>query len=81
MGFTDWLRQIDKFFDYYYWAGNKKVRYARMKLNGRADLFWKDLEDTLRRRCEHPITDWLEMKDTLSRNYLPPTYRSSFLEE
>ena len=47
--FTDWLRQMDKFFDYYYWAGNKKVRYDRMKLNGRADLFWKDLEDTLRR--------------------------------
>ena len=28
-----------------------------------------------------PITDWLEMKDALSRNYLPPTYRSSLLEE
>uniref|UniRef100_A0A7N2LQA1 Uncharacterized protein n=1 Tax=Quercus lobata TaxID=97700 RepID=A0A7N2LQA1_QUELO len=24
--FTDWLRQIDKFFDYYHWAENKKVR-------------------------------------------------------
>ena len=79
--FTDWLRQIDKFFDYYHWAENKKMRYARMKLIGRADLFWEDLEDTLRRRREHPITDWLEMKDALSRNYLPPTYRSSLLEE
>ena len=52
-----------------------------MKLIGRADLFWEDLEETLRRRHEPPITDWLEMKDALSRNYLPPTYRSSFLEE
>ena len=79
--FTDWLRQMEKFFDYYHWAENKKVRYARMKLIGRADLFWEDLEETLRRRREPPITDWLEMKNTLSRNYLPSTYRSSLLEE
>ena len=42
--FTDWLRQMDKFFDYYHWAENKRVRYARMKLIGRADLFWEDLD-------------------------------------
>ena len=52
-----------------------------MKLIGRADLFCEDLEDTFRRRHEPPITDWLEMKDALSRNYLPPTYRSSLLEK
>ena len=37
-----------RFFDYYHWVENKKVRYVRMKLIGRADLFWEDLEDTLR---------------------------------
>ena len=79
--FIDWLRQMEKFFDYYHWAENKKMRYARMKLIGRVDLFWEDLEETLRQRREPPITDWLEMKDALSRNYLPPTYRSSLLEE
>ena len=47
--FTDWLCQMEKFFDYYHWVENKKVRYARMKLIGRADLFWEDLEETLRR--------------------------------
>ena len=79
--FIDWLRQMEKFFDYYHWAENKKMRYARMKLIGRVDLFWEHLEETFRRRCEPPIIDWLEMKDALSRNYLPPTYRSSLLEE
>ena len=52
-----------------------------MKLIGRADLFWENLEDTLRRRHEPPIIDWLEMKDALSTNYLPRTYWSSLLEE
>ena len=52
--FTDWLRQMEKFFYYYHWAENKKVRCARMKLIGRAVLFWEDLEDTLRRQREPP---------------------------
>ena len=52
-----------------------------MKLIIRAELFWEDLEDTLRRRHEPPITNWLEMKGALSRNYLPSTYKSSLLEE
>ena len=52
-----------------------------MKLISRADLFWEDLKETLRRLREPPIIDWLEMKDALLRNYLPPTYRSSLLEE
>ena len=52
--FTDWLCQMEKFFDYYHWAENKKVRHARMKLIGRANLFWEELEDTLRQRHEPP---------------------------
>ena len=47
--FTNWLRQMEKFFDYYRWAENKKVKYAKMKLIGRTDLFWEDLEETLKR--------------------------------
>ena len=72
---------MDKCFDYFHWVENKKVRYARMKLIRRANLFWEDLEDTLRRWHEPLLTDWIEIKGALSRNYLPSTYRSSFLEE
>ena len=46
--FTDWLRQMEKFFDYYHWVENKKVRYVRMKLIGRVNLFWEDLEENFR---------------------------------
>ena len=46
--FTNWLRQMEKFFDYYRWVENKKVRYAKMKLIGRVNLLWEDLEETLR---------------------------------
>ena len=33
------------------------------------------------RRREPSITNWLKMKDALSRNYFPPTYRSFLLKE
>ena len=52
-----------------------------MKLIGRANLFWEDLEVTFRRQHQPLITNWQEMKDTLSRNYLPLTYKSSLLDE
>uniref|UniRef100_A0A2N9HIT5 Reverse transcriptase n=1 Tax=Fagus sylvatica TaxID=28930 RepID=A0A2N9HIT5_FAGSY len=52
-----------------------------MKLTGRALLYWDEVTDNLIRRQEPPITDWPEMKQQLSRNYLPPTYRSALLEK
>uniref|UniRef100_A0A2N9H1I9 Reverse transcriptase n=1 Tax=Fagus sylvatica TaxID=28930 RepID=A0A2N9H1I9_FAGSY len=44
-------------------------------------LYWDEVTDNLIRRQEPPITDWPEMKQHLSRNYLPPTYRSALLEK
>jgi hypothetical protein len=79
--FTDWLRQMEHFFEWYNWAENKKVRFAKMKLTGRALLYWDEVTDNLIRRQEPPITNWPEMKQQLSRNYLPPTYRSALLEK
>uniref|UniRef100_A0A2N9IA60 Reverse transcriptase n=1 Tax=Fagus sylvatica TaxID=28930 RepID=A0A2N9IA60_FAGSY len=52
-----------------------------MKLIARALLYWDEVIDNLIRRQEPPITDWPEMKQHLSRNYLPPTYRSALLEK
>ena len=60
--FTDWLRQMEHFFEWYNWAENKKVRFAKMKLTGRALLYWDEVTDNLIRRQEPPITDWPEMK-------------------
>ena len=79
--FTDWLHQMDKFFDYYHWAENKRVRYARMKLIEEPTSSGRTLRIPLGDGMSPPITDWLEMKAVLSRNYLPSTYRSSLLEE
>ena len=62
--FTDWLHQMEKFIDYYHWVENKKVRYARMKLIGRADL---DMNDALLRNYLPPtyrssLLEWDRLK-------------------
>ena len=79
--FFNWLRQIEHFFEWYNWADNKKVRFAKMKLIGRAQLYWDEITNNLVRRQEPLISDWLEMKQTLSRNYLPTTNKSILLEK
>jgi hypothetical protein len=52
-----------------------------MKLIGRAQLYWDKITNNLARRQEPPISDWPEMKQALSRNYLPTTYKSTLLEK
>ena len=79
--FTNWLHQMEHFFEWYNWAKNKKVRFAKMKLIGRAQLYWNEITNNLARRQEPPISDWPEMKQALSRNYLPRTYKSTLLEK
>uniref|UniRef100_A0A2N9IC59 Reverse transcriptase n=1 Tax=Fagus sylvatica TaxID=28930 RepID=A0A2N9IC59_FAGSY len=39
------------------------------------------ITNNLARRQEPPISDWPEMKQALSRNYLPTTYKSTLLEK
>ena len=44
-------------------------------------LYWDEITNNLARRQEPPISDWLEMKQALSRNYLPTTYKSTLLKK
>ena len=55
---------MEKFIDYYHWVENKKVRYARMKLIGRADL---EMNDALLRNYLPPtyrssLLEWDRLK-------------------
>lgn len=39
--FTKWLHDIDHFFERYNLSENRRVRFAKMKLIGSAQLFWE----------------------------------------
>ncbi|XP_057494072.1 uncharacterized protein LOC130779439 [Actinidia eriantha] len=75
--FTDWIREMDHFFEWYNLSDDKKVRFAKMKLISRAKLFWQSTEQR-----RHPLgTDWVEMKEILREKYLPQSYQGDMLDK
>jgi hypothetical protein len=40
----DWIRSMDKYFDYEYVDGEKKVRHVVTRLKGHATLWWDELQ-------------------------------------
>uniref|UniRef100_A0A2N9G1A2 CCHC-type domain-containing protein n=1 Tax=Fagus sylvatica TaxID=28930 RepID=A0A2N9G1A2_FAGSY len=61
--------------------GMKGVKVEAPTFDGRAQLYWNEITNNLERRQEPSISDWPEMKQALSRNYLPTTYKSTLLEK
>ena len=52
--FTDWVREMDHFFEWHQLSDDKKIRFVKMKLIGRAKLFWQSIEAKCR---QLPIAD------------------------
>ncbi|GFY90459.1 hypothetical protein Acr_07g0006560 [Actinidia rufa] len=75
--FTDWIREMDHFFEWYNLSDDRKVRFAKMKLISRAKLFWQSTEQ----RQQPPVTDWVEMKEILREKYLPQSYQGDMLDK
>jgi hypothetical protein len=72
---------MDQFFGWYNLSENRRVRFAKMKLSGTTQLYWEGVEESLIRRGQLPITDWVEMKTKLEKKYLPRSYRENLLDQ
>jgi hypothetical protein len=79
--FVKWLNEMEQFFEWHNWVANKKVRFAKMKLIGRAQGFWENLEYMRFVRQEPVITEWEEMKAKLQDEYLPQHFRAKYLPQ
>ena len=55
-------------------ADNKKVRYAKLKLRGKAQRFWENLEYFRYMDYEPTISVWEDMKERFCDEYLSPYY-------
>ncbi|GFY95394.1 hypothetical protein Acr_10g0007790 [Actinidia rufa] len=53
--FTDWIIEMDHFFEWYNLSDDRKVRFAKMKLISRAKLFWQSIEQ----RRQPPFEEYL----------------------
>ena len=78
--FLDWIQSMDKYFQWYPLAEEKKVRFAAMKLTGQASQFWINMEKMRAARLQRPIDTWTAMKDELKGKYVPPSFYPRLLD-
>jgi hypothetical protein len=79
--FDMWIRDMDRFFEWQNLSDNRKVRFAEMKLIGKAKTYWREVEDCLEMRDKPLITDWIKMKQNLQEKYLPQSNRNKLLDQ
>ena len=73
--FFNWMNGMEQFFEQANFADNKKVRYAKQKLRGKALRFWENLEYFRYMRYEPTISVWEDMKEKFCDEYLSPYYQ------
>ena len=75
--FINWMNGMEQFFEQANFADNKKVRYAKLKLRGKVQKFWENLEYFRYMKYEPAISVWEDMKEKLYNEYLSQTIELS----
>ena len=75
------MNRVEQFFEQANFANNKKVRYAKLKLRGKAQRFWKNLEYLRYMNYEPAISVWEDMKEKFCDEYLSPYYQAKYLPQ
>ena len=79
--FVNWMNGMEQFFEQENFVHNKKVRYAKLKLRGGAQMFWKNLEYFRYLNYELAISVWEDMKEKFCDEYLSPYFRTKYLSQ
>ena len=79
--FVNWMNGMEQFFEQANFADNKKIRYAKLKLRGKAQRFWENFEYFRYMDYEPTISVWEDMKEKLCNEYLSPYYRPKYLSQ
>ena len=75
------MNGVEQFFEQANFANNKKVRYAKLKLRGKAQRFWKNLEYFRYMNYELAISVWEDMREKFCDKYLSPYYQAKYLPQ
>jgi hypothetical protein len=71
----DWVRSLDKYFDYEYVDEGKKVRHVVNRLKGHTTLWWDKLQAERRRKDKQKIKNWDRMVAKLKAKFIPKDYQ------
>ena len=79
--FVNLMNGMEQFFEQENFADNIKVRNAKLKLRGGAQMFWEDLEYFCYLKYEPAISVWEDMKEKFCDEYLLPYFRAQYLPQ
>ena len=79
--FVNWMNRMEQFFKQANFADNTKVRYAKLKLRGKAQRFWENLEYFRDMNYELAISMWEDMKEKFCDEYLSSYYQAKYLPQ
>lgn len=72
--FLDWLRTVERVFDYKDIPEEKKVKLVALKLRKYASIWWANLMTKRARKGKGQIRTWTKMRDRLKSKFLPTHY-------
>jgi hypothetical protein len=71
----DWIRALDKYFDYEDVEEDKKVKHAITRLKGHATLWWDELQADRRCKGKQKIKSWDRMVAKMKAKFIPKDYQ------
>jgi hypothetical protein len=77
----DWIRAMDKYFDYEDVEEEKKVRHVVTRLKGHAALWWDELQADRRSKGKQNIKSWDRMVAKIKSKFIPKDYQISSVQE
>jgi hypothetical protein len=67
----DWIRSLDKYFDYEHVEEERKMRHVVTRLKGHATLWWDEMQGEIRSKGKHKINNWDRMVAKLKVKFIP----------
>jgi hypothetical protein len=71
----DWIRSMEKYFDYEDVDEEKRVRHDVTWLKGHATLWWDELQAERKRKGKQKIKNWDRMVAKLKAKFMPKDYQ------
>jgi hypothetical protein len=71
----DWIRALDKYFDYEDVEEDKKVKHAITRLKGHATLWWDEMQVDRHCKGNQKIKSWDRMVEKMKAKFIPKDYQ------
>jgi hypothetical protein len=72
--FLEWLRSVERIFEYKEYTDAKKYKLTTLKFTKFASLWLENLQDQRRRAGKEKIKSWIKLRKRMKEKYVPRTY-------